>query len=165
LLTYIDLSLIPIDKNPPTKEEVDTFGAFDIYELTDKSIDSNLQDRIFVDIKKNIYSKYFAFLLVLILLRDGALILSCEKDETHGEELIKKYTPQERRLIRCPHIQTALQMMILIEKTKAEKDSIGGILNRKMNNIFQELYLQCVLMSLPALESLVLIRYLHGLPF
>jgi len=53
-------------------------------------------------------------------------LIPFDKDETLREELLKNYTLVEKRLIRCPHTETAFKMMQLIEKTKAEKDSIGG---------------------------------------
>jgi len=48
-----------------------------------------------------------------------------------GDELTKilgEYTFTERRTIRCPHTPTALKIMLLIEKVRDQKDSIGGFL-------------------------------------
>jgi hypothetical protein len=41
-----------IDKNPPTREEVDLIGGLEIYELKE----GDKKEKIIVDYKKNIYS-------------------------------------------------------------------------------------------------------------
>ena len=61
------------------------------------------------------------------LLSSGEVILEAKS----GDELttiLGEYTFNERRTIRCPHTPTALKIMLLIEKVRDQKDSIGGIL-------------------------------------
>lgn len=36
------------------------------------------------------------------------------------------FVAKEKIVIRCPHRETALKILLLILKVKAEKDSIGG---------------------------------------
>jgi len=53
-----------------------------------------------------------------------------EGDDFSSEEklnaLLAQYNFVERRIMRCPHTPTALKMMLLIQKVKEMKDSIGG---------------------------------------
>jgi chorismate synthase len=53
-------------------------------------------------------------------------VLAGETEPEKFAELIEKYNLLEKRLIRCPHVPTALNIMAVIEKTKSEKDSVGG---------------------------------------
>ena len=72
------------------------------------------------------------FKLTVDVVRDGEQILleGVSSEELTGI-LSQHYTFVEKKIMRCPHTPTALKMMLLIQKVKEQKDSIGGILKKR----------------------------------
>ena len=58
------------------------------------------------------------------LKREGCLVVKGTEDP---ESVLSNYDFIERRILRCPHTETALKMMLLIQEVKEKKDSIGGM--------------------------------------
>jgi len=113
-------------KNPPTIEDVDTMGSFESYERK-KDVEpySKIQeDKIIVDYQRHIYNKDGEQLL-----QEGISL------EELNEILSKHYTFVEKKVMRCPHTPTALKMMLLIQKIKEQKDSIGGVISTVCSNV------------------------------
>lgn len=85
-------------------------GTFLVHILEEKN------EKIFKNKFSNkFYDKEANDITLKIIEKDQNLIFNDEIYKIH-EEII----------VRCPHEQTAIKMIGLIEKTKVEKDSIGG---------------------------------------
>lgn len=85
-------------------------GTFLVHVLKEKNA------KIFKNKFSNkIYDKEGNDITLQIIEKNQNLILN---DET--------YLIDEEIIVRCPHEQTAIKMINLIETTKNEKDSIGG---------------------------------------
>jgi len=97
-------------------------GSFDFYERKkDVEPSSKIQEeKIILDHEKTIYN------------RNGEEI---KVEGFSSEELAQHYNFLEKKVIRCPHTPTALQMMLLIQKIKEQKDSIGGVISTVCSNV------------------------------
>ena len=85
-------------------------GTFLVHILEEKN------EKIFKNkFSSKVYDKEGNDITLQIIEKNQNLILN---DET--------YKIHEEIIVRCPHEQTAIKMIGLIEKTKSEKDSIGG---------------------------------------